>query len=204
MRSHIHRHALVIGLFFCILATAVVSPALAGSIGLGGTTIILTGDAGADVIFVSSSGSNVGFVVTFPLTILTPVCIPSGGGATCALAGIDLVAVLAGAGDDVVEASGVGASLGLFLSGGAGDDVIIGGNGDDTLKGGAGDDVLIGGPGLNLLFGGAGDNILLSGLASSNGDGPPDPTLAPVPEPATLLLVGRALGACGARQRRRG
>lgn len=155
MRSHIHRHALVVGLS-CVLSIAMVSPALAGSIGLGGTTIVLTGDAGADVISMFSSGADVGFVVTFPLMFLTPVCTPSGGGATCSLAGIDQVAVLAGAGDDVIEASGVGASLNLFLSGGPGDDVIIGGSGDDTLKGGAGDDVLIGGPGLNLAFGGPG------------------------------------------------
>ena len=86
------------------------SPALAGSIGLGGTTLILPGDAGDDVASVFSSGADLGFLVTFPLTVLTPVCAPSGGGATCSLAGIDLVAVLAGAGDDVIEASGAGAT----------------------------------------------------------------------------------------------
>ena len=43
---------------------------------------------------------------------------------------------------------------------GAGDDVLIGGAGNDVLLG-DGDDVLIGGPGTDVLDGGAGDNILI-------------------------------------------
>jgi Ca2+-binding RTX toxin-like protein len=64
--------------------------------------------------------------------------------------------------DDVIEASGLAASgIQLTADGGAGDDVLIGGDGADTLLGGAADDVLIGGPGLDVLDGGPGDNIVI-------------------------------------------
>jgi Ca2+-binding RTX toxin-like protein len=70
-------------------------------------------------------------------------------------------------GADVIDASGVAAgSILLTLDGGDGDDVLIGGDGDDTLRGGAGDDVLIGGPGNDTLDGGPGDNIVIQSLGA--------------------------------------
>ena len=50
-------------------------------------------------------------------------------------------------GDDVIEASGLQPGILLTANGGDGDDILIGGAGNDTLNGGAGDDILIGGPG---------------------------------------------------------
>jgi Ca2+-binding RTX toxin-like protein len=66
------------------------------------------------------------------------------------------------AGDDVLDASALGAaSIGLTLDGGAGDDVLLGGAGNDVLLGGAGDDVLLGGVGNDVLLGGPGDNVVI-------------------------------------------
>jgi Ca2+-binding RTX toxin-like protein len=76
---------------------------------------------------------------------------------------LDKIVVNGLAGDDVIEASGLGAGLSLTADGGDGDDVLIGSNGPDVLLGSAGDDVLIGGPGLDILDGGSGDNILIQG-----------------------------------------
>jgi len=74
----------------------------------------------------------------------------------------DRLTVDALAGDDVIDASGVIAgSILLTLDGGDGDDVVLGGAGNDTLLGGAGDDVLIGGPGNDTIDGGTGSNIVL-------------------------------------------
>ncbi len=65
-------------------------------------------------------------------------------------------------GDDVIDASGLSdTAIQLSSIGGDGDDVLIGGFGNDTLTGGDGDDVLIGGPGQDVLDGGNGDNILI-------------------------------------------
>src|SRR5262249_49706122 len=65
-------------------------------------------------------------------------------------------------GDDVINASGVGANGPKpVLDGGDGADVLIGGAGNDTLNGGNGDDVLIGGPGQDVLDGGPGNNTLI-------------------------------------------
>lgn len=49
------------------------------------------------------------------------------------------------------------------LTGGAGNDVLNGGNGTDTLFGGAGDDTLFGGNGNDILDGGAGNDALFGG-----------------------------------------
>lgn len=65
-------------------------------------------------------------------------------------------------GDDVLEASGLGANaIQLTGDGGNNDDVLVGGDGNDTLLGGPGDDVLLGGPGVDVLDGGAGDNVVI-------------------------------------------
>ena len=73
----------------------------------------------------------------------------------------DRLTVNALAGDDVVEASGLTAVIGLTADGGQDNDVLVGGDGNDTLLGGAGDDVLVGGAGLDVLDGGTGDNVII-------------------------------------------
>ena len=65
-------------------------------------------------------------------------------------------------GDDVIEASGLGAAMTLIANGGNGDDILIGGTGNDELHGEAGDDILIGGGGIDVLDGGPGGNIVIA------------------------------------------
>jgi Ca2+-binding RTX toxin-like protein len=80
----------------------------------------------------------------------------------------DRLVVQALAGDDVVDASGLGGVV-VTLDGGEDDDVLIGGDLDDSLLGGDGDDVLIGGDGLDTLDGGPGQNVVLQD-AGTGGD----------------------------------
>ena len=177
--------------------------ALAASIGINGTTLIFTGDNGNDVFSAASNATQVTIQSSTPVTILTPDCAPSGGGVQCGLGGIDLLAILAEGGDDVIDASSVSSNLNVFLSGGTGEDVLLGGFGNDILKGGPGDDVMLGGPGTNVCFGGGGGDIFLQCTVGEVE--PPDPTLAPtaVPEPGTLVLLASALAACAAKRRHR-
>ena len=195
MRSSICRYAAIAALW-----AWAASPAVAGPLGISGTTLIAYGSAGDDVIVGFTTATELTLVgVTFELQ--TSAC-TGVGTVTCTLAAFDQLAIIADAGSDTLEMSGVGANLPLFLSGGDGDDVLIGGAGDDILKGGPGDDVLLGSAGTNLLFGGPGDDIALDGLAS-DGDGPPDPALPTgIPEPGTGLLLGLGLAAVYASQRR--
>jgi VCBS repeat-containing protein len=53
------------------------------------------------------------------------------------------------------------------IDGGAGNDIVIGGSGDETLNGNAGNDVLIGGGGTDTLNGGAGNDTLIWDSAST-------------------------------------
>jgi RTX calcium-binding nonapeptide repeat (4 copies) len=63
------------------------------------------------------------------------------------------------AGDDVVEASGLAVgAIQLTANGGDNNDILIGGDGNDTLNGDDGDDVLVGGLGIDILNGGNGDD----------------------------------------------
>lgn len=67
---------------------------------------------------------------------------------SAAAVGSAAVALLGGAGDDVLT----GGFLADRLAGGAGDDTLAGGWGDDSIEGGAGTDRLTGGPGDDLFI----------------------------------------------------
>ncbi len=70
-------------------------------------------------------------------------------------------------GDDVINGSTLPAGVSLTADGGAGDDILLGGAGNDTLSGGLGDDVLLGGGGQDALDGGPGDNVVIQSLVSN-------------------------------------
>ena len=78
-------------------------------------------------------------------------------------ASVDRVAVATLAADDVIDATQLSAPAGIRVEAGDGDDIAVGGSGDDSLFGNAGDDILIGGLGHDELNGGPGDDILLGG-----------------------------------------
>jgi Ca2+-binding RTX toxin-like protein len=81
--------------------------------------------------------------------------------------GTDRVTVDALGGNDVIEATEVAAGSALLtLNGGDGDDVLVGGAGNDVLTGGAGDDVLIGGPGNDTIDGGLDDNVVIQSIGA--------------------------------------
>jgi Ca2+-binding RTX toxin-like protein len=121
--------------------------------------VIVNGTNGDDIAVVGGQGGNIQVVGLASTVSVT-------GAAT----GIDRVTVDALAGDDVVDASGVTAGSALLaMNGGQGNDVLIGGDGDDTISGGDGDDVLLGGPGFDTLDGGAGDDVLIDGEVVTDG-----------------------------------
>ena len=57
---------------------------------------------------------------------------------------------------------------------GVGDDLLIGGDNNDTLDGGAGDDLLLGGRGNDILVGGSGDDLLSGGRGNDSMTGGDD------------------------------
>jgi Ca2+-binding RTX toxin-like protein len=58
--------------------------------------------------------------------------------------GVHKIIVDGGAGDDVIDLSGVSSSIAVTMHGGAGNDVLTGGQGNDTIFGDAGDDEIHG------------------------------------------------------------
>ncbi|HEY6992736.1 MAG TPA: calcium-binding protein, partial [Xanthobacteraceae bacterium] len=128
---------------------------LAASVG-GGTgdgqddTIVINGTSGDDVI--SLSIENGALVIDgLASKVVVDHFDPN-----------DTISIAGLGGDDVIDASGIGANgPKLVFDGGNGNDVLIGGGGNDTINGGNGDDVLLGGGGIDTLDGGPGDNIVI-------------------------------------------
>lgn len=123
-----------------------------GTVGDGSAdNVIVNGTNGDDVILVAGDASGVAV-----LGLAAQVNIRG------AESNLDRLTIKALGGDDVIEASGLlAAAIQLTANGGEGDDVLIGGAGNDMLQGDLGDDVLLGGPGQDVLDGGLGDNILI-------------------------------------------
>jgi Ca2+-binding RTX toxin-like protein len=113
--------------------------------------------AGADAVTLTSNGSE---TVVVGLSAETHVDHAES---------TDTITVLAGGGDDVINASAVIAGgAKLVLNGGDGNDVIVGSAGDDVLIGGAGDDILIGNGGHDVFDGGSGANVIFNFVAASD------------------------------------
>jgi hypothetical protein len=101
----------------------------------------------------------------------------------------DMLAVDAGGGDDIVDASALAATVArLTIDGGDGNDSLIGSAGDDVILGGAGDDLLIGGPGIDTLDGGPGGNVVIQDSL------PVGPNGIQAHSPNEPFLVGHGVG----------
>ena len=103
---------------------------------------------------------------TADLAFMTPGLFPFAvGGTTIALIDASTfegdLTIASGAGDGV-------AGNGVVITGGSGDDRLIGNANDDSISGGAGDDDLIGGAGNDDIVGGDGADNITGGIASDN------------------------------------
>jgi Ca2+-binding RTX toxin-like protein len=112
-------------------------------------TVDVDGTAGADRIAVVSSAVTVGIAGLQAVVAITHSETN------------DHLTIDAGAGNDTINAGGLGAGqLGLTLAGGSGDDALVGGAGADILHGDAGRDFLAGGAGADRFVFAAGDTGL--------------------------------------------
>jgi Ca2+-binding RTX toxin-like protein len=131
---------------------------LAGAAGGGDgqvDTIVINATGGDDAIHVSNSNGVI--TVTGLATDVTIFNFEAG----------DRLVINGLGGNDVIDGSELAANVSLIADGGDGDDVLIGGAGNDDLRGGRGDDVLIGGAGVDHLDGGPGSNIVIQSLVVS-------------------------------------
>lgn len=132
------------------------------NIDLAGAIDGTEGDGQSDTVIVKGTNGDDGILVQGDKTGVAVFGLRAVVNITNSEAAKDKLSVLALAGDDEVDASGLAAGAIQFAAeGGNNDDVLIGSAGDDVLSGGAGADILIGGPGLDVLDGGPGDNSLI-------------------------------------------
>jgi Ca2+-binding RTX toxin-like protein len=135
---------------------------------IGGTTA----DGFADTVVINGSGGN----DTISLSLQNGKLVVDGLASQVVIENFDAndtIRINGLAGDDVIDASGLGVlAAKLNVIGGDGNDILIGSAGVDTLDGGAGNDVLIGNAGADVLDGGPGENILIQ-------DDQPAPTGGP-------------------------
>jgi Ca2+-binding RTX toxin-like protein len=137
-------------------ATAANAPKIRLTLGTGSNdTLSVRGSSGVDHFYLGKGTTAGTTLLNF-----------NGGSGTgfdalpdVAITGAEHVTVSAGAGDDVIDSSGLFGTVAAYpsalsLYGGAGDDAILGGAGDDTLSGDAGNDQLNGGKGSNTYVSG--------------------------------------------------
>jgi Ca2+-binding RTX toxin-like protein len=132
---------------------------------LAGTLDGSASDGQVDTIFINATNGDDVITVSNNNGVVTV----SGLAAEVAISGFeatDRIVINGLAGDDVVEASGLGTAMQLTANGDDDNDVLIGSDGNDVLSGGAGGDVLIGGLGLDVLDGGPGDNTVIQSLSA--------------------------------------
>jgi Ca2+-binding RTX toxin-like protein len=152
----------------------VASPATPG---LQGTTLIVNGTAGDDVIVVGGRSSAVWVTINGramaggPFAGVTKIIVNAGDGND--LVNLSRMFINATANGGVGNDTLIGTGADDVLNGEAGNDSLDGGAGNDNLLGGDGDDTLTGGDGVDVLHGEAGNDTLdaIDGIADSLLDG---------------------------------
>ena len=131
--------------------------------GNGQDTLALLGTAAADTVTAAANAITFNGVAVTAGTGLAEVVISTGAGAdtvnnfTGALG--TALTIDAGDGNDTVSLAGSGTAATIL--GGAGDDVLTGGNLADRIEGGDGNDLITGGKGNDALFGGEGSDAFV-------------------------------------------
>lgn len=122
----------------------------------GVADMIVYGTAGNDTIAFTQSGGKItarlnGVIVAQFAPTGRLIAYGSDGNDTITAEGCSIaLEAHGGAGNDVI-------------TGGSGNDVLLGDDGNDTLTGGAGHDVAVGGTGIDRIVGSAGNDILIAG-----------------------------------------
>jgi Ca2+-binding RTX toxin-like protein len=128
------------------------------------------GDGSADVVTINATSGDDVAVIAGDAGGISVQGLAARLSITGAESALDQLHVSAGAGDDVINASGVAAgSIGLVLDGGEGNDLILGSAGDDVLIGGPGDDILIGNGGNDTFIAGPGADVVIQGFQAGTG-----------------------------------
>jgi Ca2+-binding RTX toxin-like protein len=140
----------------------------------GGQVLVVGGTTGRDDIELKQQGSAPGSV-----SLVIDFRENQGPRLSASFTGITRIVVFAGFGNDEVTLESRitlptelhGGAGNDKLTGGGGNDIIFGETGNDTISGGNGNDVLIGGNGYDSIKGGAGGDILIGGLGVDDLDG---------------------------------
>ena len=158
------------------------------SVSVDGTTLVVEGTEGADIISLWSDPFLGGLVVNVNGEEVR--------WSRFSLAGFTSVRISGLGGDDQIILADY-LALPAFIDGGSGNDVIQGGMGNDSLYGGDGNDTLTGGGGTDMLDGGAGANVLTPDpedtLVGGDGDDDGDDTDAP-PSKRKAYGLGKGQG----------
>lgn len=130
------------------------SATLPAKSGLVGQTLVVTGSRRADKIIIQRHGSDI-------------QVLGAGEPQKYALSQVQSISIDVRAGDDYVFLH-PSLTIGAWILGGAGNDKLYGGSGNDTIDGGSGNDSLFGFSGNDLLMGGEGNDHLFGGLGNDS------------------------------------
>jgi Ca2+-binding RTX toxin-like protein len=150
---------------------------------LTGILSVIDTNAANDTVTVTQSGGSIsvnvnGNISSFNVSEVNEIEISLGSGndsVTIASGIVKPVTIDGGAGNDVLIAGNgpstlLGGAGNDLLFGGNGTNVLVGGDGVDGITGGTGRDVLIGGAGSDAIVGGSGEDILIGGSTVHDAD----------------------------------
>ena len=136
-----------------------------GAIVLGADGVLRIGGTAGDDTITVLRGADGKYRITRGLTLVS---------SNIPVSSVKEIRIWGRAGNDIIAVAD--ATVKTFLSGGLGNDALVGGfggtvqvggAGNDLLTGGSGNDVLVAGTGKDVLLGMAGDDILIAGSVSA-------------------------------------
>jgi hypothetical protein len=148
--------------------TATVNVLTSGTLLIDGTLYIV-GTNSCDIVLISKLSNQIIVLATFNNNNPTTFNSSSVNHIEVRMRGnTDIVVTTSNVMQSMTIDGGAGNDL---LTGGSGNNLLIGGAGHDVLYGAAGNDVLLGGDGNDDLFGGSGDDVLVGGNGNDYLDG---------------------------------